>query len=378
MKSLERASAERAPLTHTTCQGMPAQTGCLQCNGVDCFYVDEGDDPVVVEVCLVFFVAGWAFHVRGKEAIASPNTWDVAMAAPQEALGAVCKLLPPSAVLPRVWNAEGSLPEQAKEEWLHQKWWVTQVEKQQQEHLLSKASGRDVVRLQCLSRNASGAWLHAIPSKALGLEFSPAVFRTLLKFWLGLPVVEATADGSAVCPYCEGPCDVYGDHLLCCKKVEFYSRHQAVVEFLTKYIRAAAVENDGQIGGRLRPADLLMTRWSGEYPCAADVVVTHPLAPSLGLSSAAAAGAVRSKAARKKAKYAELVATHNLEFVPLAFSTFGEAGEDCLEFLSQAVTFYCAKQDIMRTEGEGQFKQQLSVALMRQVGHRLLAAVSLW
>ena len=57
---------------------------------------------------------------------------------------------------------------------------------------------------------------------------------------------------------------------------------------------------------------------------------------------------MRSKAARKKAKYAELVATHNLEFVPLAFSTFGEAGEDCLEFLPQAVTFYCAKQDIMR------------------------------
>ena len=76
------------------------------------------------------------------------------------------------------WLAEGSLPEVVKEEWLHQKWWVTQVEKQQLEIVMSKASGRNVVRLQCLSRNASGAWLHAIPSKALGLELSRWCFSS--------------------------------------------------------------------------------------------------------------------------------------------------------------------------------------------------------
>ena len=179
-----------------------------------------------------------------------------------------------------------------------------------------------------------------------------------------------------MCPFCDGPSDIFGDHVLCCKKAEFYSRHQAVVEFLSQYIRAAGikVENDVQIGGRQRPADLLITRWTGLLPLAGDVVVTHPLAPSLGLSSAAAAAAVRNKATRKKAKYAELVAVHNLEFAPLAFSTFGELGEDCLEFTSQAVAFYCAKQDLPRAEGEALFRQQLAVVLMRQVGQRLLAA----
>ena len=281
---------------------------------------------------VAFFVAPWAFQVRGKDAIAFTDTWDDEWASPHKDLAEVCKLLPGTSVLPRVWLAEDSLPETVKEEWLHQKWWVTQVEKLQQEQLLSKASGRDVVRLQCLSRNASGAWLHAIPSRALGLEFSPAVFRTLLKFWLGIPFVEETTDGPAVCPFCDGPSDIFGDHVLCCKKAEFYSRHQAVVEFLSQYIRAAGikVENDVQIGGRQRPADLLITRWTGLLPLAGDVVVTHPLAPSLGLSSAAAAAAVRNKVTRKKAKYAELVAVHNLEFAPLAFSTFGGLGEDCL------------------------------------------------
>ena len=121
---------------------------------------------------------------------------------------------------------------------------------------------------------------------------------------------------------------------LCCKKTEFYSRHLAVVEFFTKYIRVAGVrvDNEVQIGGRQRPADLLLTRWTGERFFVGDVVVTLPLPPSLGLSSATAAAAVRSKTARKTAKHAQLVATHDLEFAPLAFSTFGEQCEECSEF----------------------------------------------
>ena len=205
-----------------------------------------------------FFVASWAFHVRGKDAIAFPDTWDSEMSNPCQKLAEVCKLLPATSVQRRVWLAESSLPEVPKEDWLHQKWWVTQVEKQQLENLLSKASGRDVVRLQCLFRNASGALLHVIPSKALGLEFSPAVFGTLLKFWLGVPLTEEATDGATVCPFCDGLCAVFGDHALCCKKTEFYSRHQAVVECFTQYVRAAGIkiENDVQVGGRL---DVLQT-----------------------------------------------------------------------------------------------------------------------
>ena len=147
------------------------------------------------------------------------------------------------------------------------------------------------------------------------------------------------------------PSDVFGDHALCCRKTEFYTRHLTVVEFLTKYIRAAGVkvDNEVQIGGRQRPADLFLTRWTGERTLAGDVVVPHPLAPSLGLGSAAAAAAVRSKAARKIAKFAQFVTTHNLEFAPLAFSTFGEQCEKSSEFTAQAVNFYCAKCNISRT-----------------------------
>ena len=43
-----------------------------------------------------------------------------------------------------------------------------------------------------------------------------------------------------------------------------------------------AVDNDVQSGGRLRHADILATKWVGQLPFVGDVVVTHPLAPSLG------------------------------------------------------------------------------------------------
>ena len=153
---------------------------------------------------VAFLVASWAFQTQGKEALALPEFGDTETFFPQSELAKVCSLLPGSSVLPRAWLAEGALPEDPKDEWLHQKWWISQVEKQQLEKLVCKSTGRDVVRLQCLSRQASGAWLHAIPSKGLGLEISPALFRTLLKFWFGAPILDEVADGSGA-PFVPAP-----------------------------------------------------------------------------------------------------------------------------------------------------------------------------
>ena len=54
--------------------------------------------------------------------------------------------------------------------------------------------------------------------------------------------------------------DSYGDHLLCCNKAEFYSRHQAVVKCLTTFLAAAGlrVANEVQVEGRERPADIFV------------------------------------------------------------------------------------------------------------------------
>ena len=49
----------------------------------------------------------------------------------------------------------------------------------------------------------------------------------------------------------------------------------------------------------------------------------------------------------------------------MAFSTFGELGQDGEDFVSQAVGFHCAKHGLPRAEDKAQFLEQLAVALMR-------------
>ena len=100
-------------------------------------------------------------------------------------------------------------------------------------------------------------------------------------------------------------------------------------------------------------------------------VVTHPLAPSLGLSVTAA---VSSKEARKYARYPDLVSAHKLEFTPMALSTFGHLKQPGAEFASQAVGLYASKHNGARSLAQSQFNERLAVVLLKSVGERLLAA----
>ena len=163
-------------------------------------------------------------------------------------------------------------------------------------------------------------WLSAILSRALGLEISPAIYRILLRWWLGIPLAFPTEshDGSVDCPFCGDASDPFGDHALCCHKAEFYTRHQAIVKCLTAFVAAAGlrVANEVQIDGRERPADIFVNHWTTTDPVAVDVTVSHPLAPSLGLNLRMAKELAAAKEQQKIAKYARLIAEKQLHFIP--------------------------------------------------------------
>ena len=44
------------------------------------------------------------------------------------------------------------------------------------------------------------------------------------------------------------------------------------------------MQNNVGVGGRERPADIYVTRWTDNEPVAVDVTITHPLAPHLGVN----------------------------------------------------------------------------------------------
>ena len=171
--------------------------------------------------------------------------------------------------------------------------------------------------------------------------------------------------------------DSFGDHLLCCNKAEFYTRHQVIVQCLTAFVAAAGlrVANEVQIDGRERPADIFVDRWTTPDPAAVDVTVTHPLAPGLGLNLRLAKEAAADKEKQKTTKYARLITEKKLHFIPVATTTFGAMGPQATQFIDDAADFYSAKCAVDRGLCRKQLVERVQVALLQEVGKRLLAGI---
>ena len=329
---------------------------------------------------LASFTGKWTFLSTGAQLVHFPATFCPNSSEPLlRTLREAAELLPPQFLLPRAWLADGRLPAKVDPQWLKLDFWCEKMQQFRFEKLLSHCSGRDLVRLLCQQSPSIGAWLSAIPSRALGLEISPAVYRILLRWWLGIPlsIPSEGRDTSPVCPFCSDAMDCFGDHLLCCNKAEFYTRHQVIVRCLTAFVAAAGipVANEVQIAGRERPADLFVDRWTTPDPAAVDVTVTHPLAPSLGLSLHAAKDIAATKEKQKIAKYAHLIAATQLQFYPVAITTFGALGPHATDFVDDAANFYSAKCAVDRALCRKQLVERLQVALLQEVGKRLLAGI---
>ena len=102
------------------------------------------------------------------------------------------------------------------------------------------------------------------------------------------------SEDTVQCPFCSEAADQFGDHFMCCKRFEFYTRHESVVQRLTHFVRSAGlrVDNEVSITGWERPADLFVERWSQGEPPALDVTITRSL---LDLVSAFKPHAKRSR-----------------------------------------------------------------------------------
>ena len=321
------------------------------------------------------FVGQWSFEERGRSLLNFHS--DDGIPDWASLLRRLCSSLPATCMLPSNWLAEGRLPSPAEDQWLHLKFWSAHIHSKTFGDLLANCNGRDIVRLQCQKNTYSGAWLNAIPAEALGLEISPAICRIVWKWWLGEVLYGADAS-TVVCPFCHGCADCYGDHIMCCDKAEFTTRHEAIVSQLTHFLQAGgvAVQNNVGVGGRERPADIYVSRWTDSEPLAVDVTVTHPLAPHLGVSQQQARAALRAKERQKIAKYEELLQRSKLNFLPFPITTFGELSEHASAFVDDAAVFYSAHQQLSFGDSRTQLLQRIEVALMQQVGRRLLACCS--
>ena len=103
-----------------------------------------------------------------------------------------------------------------------------------------------------------------------------------LKWWLGLPLLVAGPSSPLVCPGCLAPLDVFGDHLVCCRRTNFAHRHfgvqQAIGNLLSEAGQGYALKvslPEGCADAALRPADILLQSWSRGEGIALELTVCH-------------------------------------------------------------------------------------------------------
>ena len=144
--------------------------------------------------------------------------------------------------------------------------------------------------------SGAGSWLHTVPSKALGTNVDPLLYKTMIQRWLRLPLYEAEFH----CPFCDEVVDRYGDHCLTCScGGDRTKRHNLLRNEVFHMCNSAGLNPELERSGLLqprplagalqesgadrdpnthrRPADVYLPRWRRGTPAALDLAVTSGL-----------------------------------------------------------------------------------------------------
>ena len=255
------------------------------------------------------------------------------------------------------------------------KWWTLQINQHTYNLLLDRSSARDRALIRCLTDRHANTWLQPCPTENLGLRLIPAEYSILSKFQLGEPILPP--DSEPVCAACGDSADVYGDHSLCCPKGGLIQRHTAIASQLWRTCTATGirVRPEVSLDNRTRPADLLLSHWQGGGPCAVDVAVVHPLAPSTPVTAVKdGSEAIAAMERVKFVKYADACRESNLQFIPFVLFTFGKLGGEGDRFWQHLASSFRPNDPDFDTDIPlgTLYMQQLQMVLRREVARMLL------
>ena len=117
--------------------------------------------------------------------------------------------------------------------------------------LLDGALPRDQARLLEQAGGLGSCLMGITPNRNLNSVIPTDTYRLALRWWLGCPLLEYDAQHPPLCPGCQSTVDPHGDHLLCCRRINFTSRHQAMQEALASVLTDAGqpFEREVQVPG---------------------------------------------------------------------------------------------------------------------------------
>ena len=213
--------------------------------------------------------------------------------------------------------------------------------------LTAPAPGQEAYRayLQFLQQPGVGAWLDAPPSDALGLRVMGALFKTMVRLRLRLPVTA----GDAHYPMYDGIMDQFGDRIRVCPcGGDRTKRHHRLRSVLASKAHSAGLspevekpgllpprpdteglEEETRNGPGRRPADVWVGNWGVHGPAAFDLAVTSGMLQAVLPHTVSSGSHVALEYEARKRQYQDTQVQYpaqGLQFIPLVTKAFGGDG----------------------------------------------------
>ena len=193
--------------------------------------------------------------------------------------------------------------------------------------------------LNLTTSSGAGAWLNAIPSKALGTYMDPILYKTAIQRWLRLPLFESEFH----CPFCDEVVDRFGDHCITCScGGDRTKRHNLIRNEVFHFCQSAGLNPELERPGLLqarpldgssqengaerdsnsnrRPADVYLPKWRRGTPAALDLAVTSGLRRDMMERSAENGSIAVTMYENKKRMYLDtesICREEGIQFIPL-------------------------------------------------------------
>ena len=250
----------------------------------------------------------------------------------------------------------------------------------------------------CLQKKkGAGACFVKPPTEKSESQINPELFVTMLKRRLRVPFT----DGPFYCPFCDGVCDIYGDHALVCSGGgDRTKRHNLLRNCAASYaaraglspemekpgllrprpLMGARAENggapDARGAGARRPADVYIPHLGTEGPTALDFAVTSGLRTCMLARSASDPSAATNSYAATKRSYldtAQQCHDEGITFIPMvAEGASGGWGDDAERVWSKIARAICTTSGEDTSKVSADLYQSLSLILLREGARAVL------
>jgi len=210
------------------------------------------------------------------------------------------------------------------------------------DQLLSVVDEISKSRIFSASGPGNAGFLTAIPTEQ-SLSMSNVQMVTAVRLRLGLPVIPAI-ETTQFCS-CGKSLDLLGNHLILCKRgAQVSQRHNMLVQAWTRLIKkttsAVSLSIERTLGSlgcnntthATKRVDVVQISYA-ERTKLSDITVIHPNPENNQHRGAAAA----FKEKEKIRKYGEAVSKMEMDFLPIAFETYGRIGETARSFVKNLI-----------------------------------------